>query len=226
MTLLLDPGASAPLDLRQRRQQRRLRMRREILVAAQKLFDTEPNSVPSMEHIARAAQVSVGTLYNYFSDREHLLADLVQQEHDVLMAQLAELHAPNAQAPKTFEARLKAHLKPIMSHFRRNWQLYATLLDLPPTSQAAGLTCRVFRPMFERLTEETERLLQEGLSAGTLNPQHARRAAPALIGSLRGVLFHNLLGLDAEPALTDLDGLVDLFLNGASHTAKSESCQA
>ena len=54
--------------------------RRQIIEGARAVFLAQGFDAASMNDIARAAGVSKGTLYVYFSDKEHLFEDIVEEE--------------------------------------------------------------------------------------------------------------------------------------------------
>lgn len=60
------------------------RTRLQILRAAGQLFAAQPPSAVKMDDIAYAANVSVGTLYNYFPSKEALLLAFTADAYDVL----------------------------------------------------------------------------------------------------------------------------------------------
>jgi len=71
---------AAPLSKSALRRQREREQRLEtILSAAQRLFAIDGYHKASMEKIADAAEVSVGTLYFYFKNKEDLLVKLLSQ---------------------------------------------------------------------------------------------------------------------------------------------------
>jgi len=74
------PEKTAPLSKSALRRQREREQRLEtILGAARKLFAREGYHKASMEKLADTAEVSVGTLYFYFKNKEDLLVKLLSQ---------------------------------------------------------------------------------------------------------------------------------------------------
>ena len=57
--------------------------RRQILDGALQVFTSHGFDAASMNEIAAAANVSKGTLYVYFEDKEHLFVDLIQREREI-----------------------------------------------------------------------------------------------------------------------------------------------
>lgn len=72
-----------------------------ILDAAARLLagqEHEDGAAPSTDRIAELAGVSIGTLYQYFPDRDAIVRALVQREREAALARLDELVAQGAQA--------------------------------------------------------------------------------------------------------------------------------
>ena len=63
-----------------RRERERLAHRSEILTTALKLFSSKGYHNVSMQEIARQAEFAVGTLYNFFKDKEDLYKALVLEQ--------------------------------------------------------------------------------------------------------------------------------------------------
>jgi AcrR family transcriptional regulator len=61
---------------RANREQGKLERRNEILDAAERLFGSRPEGLPSMDELAEAAGVAKGTLYLYFPSKEEVLVAL------------------------------------------------------------------------------------------------------------------------------------------------------
>lgn len=57
--------------------------RRQILDGAHEIFNARGFDAASMNDIAAAANVSKGTLYVYFEDKEHLFVALIEREREV-----------------------------------------------------------------------------------------------------------------------------------------------
>src|ERR1700722_9080587 len=79
----MDSSLSAPATGR-RELQKHARERR-ILSAARRLFDRKGYAKTSMEDVADRAGLAVGTLYNYFHSKDHLLLGIMRREADGLL---------------------------------------------------------------------------------------------------------------------------------------------
>lgn len=86
-----------------------------LLEAAEEVAAARGLEATSIAAIAERAGVAVGTLYNYFPDRDALLAALFKLRRDALLPRLAA--AAEAAAPLPFEERLRAYLAGVARAF-------------------------------------------------------------------------------------------------------------
>jgi AcrR family transcriptional regulator len=196
----------------------RERVRREtascIASAAEDVFAAEGLHAAHVEHIARRAGVAVGTLYNYYKDRDALLAALLRTRREALFAELDA-------------AERAAHGRPIRD------QLLA-FVDAKVRFQAAHRT--FFRILFEgelsrmqaaypTATDEHERslrgffervetLIRRGVESGELRGGNADLDMWLLGGMIRSISVRDFReNKPCEPK--DVEHLVDVFLAGA-----------
>jgi AcrR family transcriptional regulator len=64
------------MGIQERKEKEKERRRQQIMVAAKRVFSTRGFSRATMEDIAREAELSPGTLYLYFKNKEELYASL------------------------------------------------------------------------------------------------------------------------------------------------------
>ena len=64
------------MGIQERKQRERERRRQQIIVAAKRVFSEKGFSKSTMEDIAREAELSPGTLYLYFKNKDELYASL------------------------------------------------------------------------------------------------------------------------------------------------------
>jgi AcrR family transcriptional regulator len=77
-----------------RRKEREKEARREaILDAAVRLFARKGNYEPTLDDIAAEAELSKGTIYNYFKDKHYLFAALLLRCHERVQQNLEEMIA-------------------------------------------------------------------------------------------------------------------------------------
>lgn len=94
-----------------RKERERKRHRREILDAAEMVFVRQGYHSATVEEIAREAEFSVGTLYNFFSGKEDLYAQVIlkiaEGFMEMLRQEVLELSDPVQAVKKLIELRLR-----------------------------------------------------------------------------------------------------------------------
>ena len=174
------------MGLKERRQRDKERRRAEILDAARALLFEKGMASVSMNQIADAAEVSVGTLYLYFASKEEIFVALQEEGLDILHDMIAEA-AGKASAP---EARLLdialAYLE-FSERYRTLFDIINYFLSSPESMFPADLKTRIDRHGDRILSIVEEVLSGSGNGRGgdaTIN----RRQALAFWSTLHGTL--------------------------------------
>lgn len=89
------------------REKKKLRTKRAILGSAHRLLDTKDYNDVTMEEIAEASDIAVGTLYNYFKSKADLLLALILESDDHYLAEAQNLIHSN-------DARIDQRLTELM----------------------------------------------------------------------------------------------------------------
>lgn len=98
------------MGIQERKERERERRRQQIMVAAKRVFSDKGFSKATMEDIAKEAELSPGTLYLYFKNKDELFASLSLRILQYLLIRLEHLSNENYPDP---EQRLES-LKEIM----------------------------------------------------------------------------------------------------------------
>jgi AcrR family transcriptional regulator len=88
------------MGIQERKQRERERRRRQIMNAARKVFSSKGFTKTTMEDIAREAELSPGTLYLYFKNKDELYASLSVEVLEHLYQKLKRVYVREAQDPK------------------------------------------------------------------------------------------------------------------------------
>ena len=72
--------------VRQPKQKRSIQMKEKILSAAMQLICDMGFFETTTNEIAKAAGISIGSLYSYFSDKDTILAELLERHHQHFMS--------------------------------------------------------------------------------------------------------------------------------------------
>jgi AcrR family transcriptional regulator len=147
------------------------RNRAALVEAARTAFTTEGGDV-SLEGIARAAGVGIGTLYRHFPSREELVAAVYASELDAFLAAADELRA-GMPAEAAFRAWVDRYA-----------QFIAAKRGMAETLRAGGLAeTAVSARTRERVNAAVEAVLAAGAEAGVVRSDIAADdVTTALIG--------------------------------------------
>jgi AcrR family transcriptional regulator len=187
-----------------------------ILKAAERVFGKLGYFEAKMADIAQETGVSVGTLYNYFENKESVVMGLAQREHDEFFAGLdacAEIAQPLD--------RVEAMVGSMLGFFEARGDLFAiyTKMGLSNENECRRIGGLVGVEGYLRLLTAFEDVL--GKAAELEQVRHdlpARELAAALCGMLNAAIFV-WMHEGRVGALVDRGkGVLDLFMKGARST--------
>jgi AcrR family transcriptional regulator len=178
------------------------------------VFAAEGLHAAHVEHIARRAGVAVGTLYNYYKDRDAILAALLHTRREAQFAELDQTlkTAHGRSLREQLLAFVGAHIRFLSAHrtFYRilfEGELSRMQATYPTATEQHALSLHGF---FDRV----EGLVRHGIKSGELRGGHAELDAWLLGGMLKGVTVRDLR--ENKPCGPgDVEHLVDVFLAGA-----------
>ena len=98
------------MGIQERKQRERERRRQQIIVAAKRVFSEKGYSKSTMEDIAREAELSPGTLYLYFKNKDELYASLSLRILQYLNIRLEDVKREKDVEPRKKIAAIKEAL--------------------------------------------------------------------------------------------------------------------
>ena len=190
-----------------------------ILDAAATVFNTGGAGAVRMEDIAASAGIAVGTLYNYFNDRQTLVASLLRSRTQVLLDALdAAAQAGTSGGPPTaanVTAELQQFVTTLVAHWDANRVLLTLMIEDVLQRGADATAVERQHTVATQLLARAHRLMARGIEAGVLRPADATAYAGMLLGMVRGVVTTALARGDAGFAHQS-DEIVRVFLRGAA----------
>jgi len=154
----------------------------EVRRAALELFAARGYAAVSMRQIAAAVGVQAGALYLYTPDKQTLLADIMTEHMEDLLAAWADHPKPGVPTPPAmFEAFVRFHIRHHLSRGAEVFISYMELRSLEPENFARVETLR--RSYEAALTD----ILVAGLRSGDFRLADPKLATFALIAMLTGV---------------------------------------
>ena len=178
-----------------------------ISEAAEQVFAQKGVREARVEEIAARAGVSVGTVYNYFEDREGLLADLLEVRRKELAGRLDKALADGDQQP--FEGQLRRFTQTVFEHFEAHRPFLAIMLE--------GDHARMSQPSpaMRELRSRAETLVRRGVESGSLIFRRQKLLPGFLWASIKSVLLADLREPGTMPVNERAEAAIEFFLHGA-----------
>ncbi len=183
-----------------------------LLEAGEQIFAEQGVLGTRVEDISKRAGVAVGTLYNYFEDREQLLAALMVRRRAELVKTLDEVSQQARGKPwhEEFEAFLRATLTYLEKH-RRFFAIQIQSELLTPRRPDGAANGSGLDDLYALM----EQLVRRGVTKGVLKPAFANLYPALLLGMLRSAIVHDRYTSRPGPLLALLEPFRHFFLKGA-----------
>jgi AcrR family transcriptional regulator len=192
-----------------RREREKAQRRDDILQAARAVFFQRGFHTVTVDDIAAAAEVGKGTVYLYFDTKETILAHLLLEGLDMLVAELEAAYA--AERRRAARTRLRHMAEAYLRFFQQNPEYYRLLMAFDRGQfQAAMIDPDVYQEVHARSLngiEWLERAVKQAQAEGLITVENPREAAGVLWAGLNGVLVLLSHPLRAEIIATDLKSL-------------------
>ncbi len=203
----------------QRRAREKENRRRSILAAARSVFFEDGFQLATVDDVAARAEVSKGTVYLYFESKETILAHLLLEGLEELIAVLEEAYAAERDIAPT--ERLRRLAMAYLHFFHTNPHYHRLIMALDRGRFQEAIPPELYEQVLTRSLRGfhwVTQAVQQGIEQGLFGVTEPRQAAAALWASLNGVLV--LLGhpLRREMVASDLESLYwstfDIVLRG------------
>lgn len=178
-----------------------------MLDAAEAVIDEKGLADAGMAEIARRAGVAVGTLYNYFTDRDGLVHALLDTRRAALGPAIKKI-ADDASTGR-FEARLTRFVHDLLALFDEHRRFVRLGFEIDPPLANRGRN----RAVVETLRACILDLLLAGVAEGVIGEENVPLRARFLGAAIKMVLLHELE--QGRPFVAETDAIVELFLHGA-----------
>lgn len=201
----------------QNRRDRRIAARQEqILLAAAKIFSRNGYERATVREIAQEADVSEGTLYNYFESKVDLLTGVARVFADEITQKIAQIESDNLED-------MMAQL--LTDRFRSGRERRLFMLFLYEARLNPEIQHLYGQLAIQRIIDQTEQRFRELIDAGIMRPVDPALAALTISAAIMGfaTLYelgrygHQDNGFSPEKWGNEV---TDLFLNGLSGEAK------
>ncbi len=189
--------------------QKNVKDKKEIVCqAAVEVIAREGFHNATIEKIASSAGVAVGTIYNYFLNKDDILDYIFQKEYEKRKEFFLELQKKELHSLEKLKLILAMHFEEV----KKNPSIFIVLLrerGMPKVCNFKGIT------RFEGLPRFIEEILVEGINNGDLRSCDLRVISSAILGSIESLMSRYLLELEDKGHSKVLDSAaeeIDLLL--------------
>jgi AcrR family transcriptional regulator len=187
-----------------------------ILDAAELVVGKEGLVGTSLQAIADQAGVAVGTIYNYFTDKDGLMAAMFTRRRQELYEAIDRLGKAQAQEP--FAVQVAGFVRAVFAHFDARPAYLRVVLEVDPARMKAETKAEPGgargRPAMQQLKDRAERIIRTGVLEKQLREEDSDLFATVLVSLVRGVLLER--ARQGQPLEPEAQRTVDLFLHGAA----------
>jgi len=198
-----------------RREQDKLRHRRQMMTAARDLIAKKGYYNVTMHEIAKRAEFAVGTLYKFFSNKEELYEALMTEQVSAYYRILRDVLASG-----------KDTLTILKEYIAAKAQIYAgdiaTLRLYFAETRGAGYNIKAglgrdIRDMHRKLIQELVAVLETGIRRKVLRKMNSQHMAIALEGLTNDFLLSWMEDRERHPYKANITEITDLFFRGVTY---------
>jgi len=179
-------------------------VRASILDAAEELIAAKGMHAAALAQIAKKAGVAVGTLYNYFTDRDALIRALFESRRATLHPKILQAIADGRDLP--FELRLRQVVRGVLAAFESHRRYVKVLIETEHDRHPPS-------PTVKALHAALEEVAQAGAREGVIGVLQADLLAMLAIGAVRGIILRRTA--DGGDFVAQADEVVSVLLDGA-----------
>jgi len=179
-----------------------------ILDAAEELIAKHGLHDAALVQIAKRAGVAVGTLYNYFNDRDDLIRGLFEARRKTLLPQL--LAAIKAGAELPFEPRLRRFMRELLAAYESHRSFLKVAIENEHLKPRGSTTA-------QDLLAGVRDIIAAGVREGAIAADKAELLPLVITGAIKAVIVQRL---QTGGELTgDADAIVAILLDGVRSAA-------
>lgn len=180
-----------------------------ILDAAEELIARHGLHDAALVQIARRAGVAVGTLYNYFTDRDALIRALFESRRATFRPRL--LAAINAGSDLPFEPRLRQFVRDLFEAFESHRSFLKVAIENEHLKPSGSTTP-------QDLAAGVRDIVAAGVREGAIPADHTDLLALAITGTIKAVVVQRIQA--GAELVRDTDAIVDFVLGGARRAGR------
>ena len=199
------------------RKEREYQIRREeILKAAEKIFAQNGFYNSTVAEIAKESEFAIGTLYQFFTNKEELYYTMMIEKFDLLYEMLQSEVSKHSRCLDKLGCVVEVVLSFIEQHVDF-FKIFTWELNVLNSNMNNQLKDQLIRKHFAYIKLISD-IITEGIREGLLKEGHADDLSTALVGMMNIFSFNWIYNQQQDALREKAPTIVNLFLNGATQT--------
>ena len=177
------------MGIQERKEREKERRKQQILVAAKRVFSNKGFNKATMEDIAHEAELSPGTLYLYFKNKEELYASLSLRILQYLLLRIEHVNAMKQAGP---DEKLKALMEAMYDVYEFDPLIIINMFHLQSSDTLKNLSPQLLEEITELTRKAMKSIVQifkDGVSKGTFIDRHPVALADMFSSLFSGVIL-------------------------------------
>lgn len=183
--------------------------KKNILLAAQKVFARKGFTSAKIDDVAREARIGKGTVYEYFKSKEDIFFALYEEVK-------AELHRRIFSIDKELPPgeKLRKYLASALLSFEAWRDFSFVLLDFWAVHKRSSSSKVNFDELYSEAREQIASVIKEGIKNGDFKKVNPTHAASLLVGIIDGLLLQWIFNPKSFSLQRISDDIVEIISTG------------
>jgi AcrR family transcriptional regulator len=177
------------MGIQERKEREKERRRQQIMVAAKRVFSEKGFNKATMEDIAHEAELSPGTLYLYFKNKEELYASLSLRILQYLLIRVEHVNNEDVSGP---EEKVKALMAAMYDVYEFDPLIIINMFHLQSSETLKNLSDELMneiKTLSQKSISAIAEIFDEGIQAGKFIDRHAVALADIFWSLFSGVVL-------------------------------------
>ena len=177
------------MGIQERKEREKERRRQQIMVAAKRVFSEKGFNKATMEDIAHEAELSPGTLYLYFKNKEELYASLSLRILQYLLIRVEHVNNEDVPGP---EEKVRALMAAMYDVYEFDPLIIINMFHLQSSETLKNLSPELMteiKTLSQKSISAIAQIFDEGIQAGKFVDRHAVALADIFWSLFSGVVL-------------------------------------